>query len=122
MLEVGGAMALDDGHGGVLLARLPLFAAGDSARWMIVPEADGLLEAEFAGDRLLLHASSAGLASAAVSVVAHHDQGARVPGTGRLELIGGQNATTGSDYAASAPYLVATFTNTGGFFTVRRLG
>lgn len=109
-ISVSGQLELEDGTGGVLLSRSPLFQAGEQATWTFPDsELTGLYEASFAGDRLLLHSSRAG-GVRRTSLVSHHDQRALSGnrGTGTVDLI--SNAT-----------VVASFQGTGGYFTVRRL-
>ena len=109
-ISVSGQLELDDGTGGVLLSRSPLFQPGETTMF-VFPDSEltGLYEAAFAGDRLLLHSSRAG-GVRRTSLVSKHDHQALSGnrGTGTVDLI---NTTT----------LVAAFQDTGGFFTVRRL-
>ena len=54
---VAGDIELDDGRGGVLVHQASLFGPG-TAIWKCA--GDGLFEAQFAGDRMLLHTSGTG--------------------------------------------------------------
>jgi hypothetical protein len=98
-VAVAGSLELDDGRGGVIV-HIEAVAAGGAASWAV--DADGLIEAAFAGTRMLLHASSGG-GDRRADVLSFRDEPA-----GQLALNG--LAVSASDKGGA-----------GGLFVVRRL-
>ena len=115
-INVTGALAVDDGRGGLLVYQAPLFGHGDVAQWSCgEASAAGLYLAEFAGDQMLVHCSLAG-GRAAMSVSSYHNAANLTgnAGVGKLSVAASHNSTLGGK-------LTATMMGTGGDFTVRRV-
>ena len=106
-VAVKGSLDMDDGQGGWIVFREPLFEAG--SKTYTFDGRPGLYSATCAGDRILFQVSTAGGKTAA-QVINFLDQSKLTGNAGTGQLVFDNKGIT------------ATFVGTGDWFTVRRLG